>query len=30
LPVLALVLTIFGLGIVAMAIEQNEINLLCE
>jgi hypothetical protein len=30
LPVLALVLSIVGLGIVVWAIEQNEINLLCE
>ena len=30
LPILALLLTIFGLGIVAIAIEQNEINNLCE
>jgi hypothetical protein len=30
LPILALLLTIFGLGIVVMAIEQNEINTLCE
>jgi Domain of unknown function (DUF4234) len=30
LSVLALVLTIFGLGIVVMAIEQNDINNFCE
>jgi hypothetical protein len=30
LPILGLLLTIFGLGIVVMAIEQNEINTLCE
>ena len=30
LPILALLLTIFQLHIVALAIEQNEINKLCE
>ena len=29
LPLICLLLTIFGLGLVSLAIQQNEINLLC-
>ena len=29
LPLICLLLAVFGLGIVSMAIEQNEINMLC-